>query len=178
MKIACLGGRGKLDADDRQWRCPPSDRGAARHARPSIHDLPGSPRSAANRRRRDGRQRLVLGCERRSRHVRDHETRVHAWPSRTRNGGRPDKVAKSISNAIRRSASAPISAGRRARGYRRRKRRVPSWKLPPDKTSPVSGKNQRIIRHGVRFDQLARLGGMAHFWSRHAPMTCGWHRRL
>ena len=54
--------------------------------------------------------------------------------SSTRNGGRPDSEA-SISKAMRRSASAPISAIASA-SVSAAKATGSAWKLPPDSTSP------------------------------------------
>ncbi len=54
----------------------------------------------------------------------------------TRNGGRPDSV-ESISSAIRRSDSAPISAIASA-SMSAAKATGSAWKLPPEITSPAS----------------------------------------
>jgi hypothetical protein len=56
--------------------------------------------------------------------------------SLTRNGGRPDRVA-SISSAMRRSASAPISAIASA-SVSAAKATGSAWKFPPEMIWPLS----------------------------------------
>ena len=80
-------------------------------------------------------------------------------PSSTRNGGRPDRLV-SISSAMRRSDSAPISAIASAR-LSAANATGSAWKLPPERISPVVGEHERIVRDRVRFGQRAR-GRVAH----------------
>ena len=96
-------------------------------------------------------------------------------PSLTRNGGSPDSVA-SMSNAMRRSDNAPISATASAR-LSAAKATGSAWKLPPESTSarPPSPMNTS----GLSVTALASRSNTARaasIWSLQAPMTCGWQR--
>ena len=98
--------------------------------------------------------------------------------SRTRNGGRPDKVA-SISSAMRRSASAPISAIASAR-VSAAKATGSAWKLPPETISACPDLASWKIS-GLSVTALASISRVRPALpskSRQAPMTCGWQRRL
>ena len=75
-------------------------------------------------------------------------------PSSTRNGGRPDRFV-SISSAMRRSDSAPISAIASAR-LSAANATGSAWKLPPERISPVVREDERIVGHRVRFGQQHR----------------------
>ena len=95
-------------------------------------------------------------------------------PCSTRNGGRPESEL-SMSSAMRRSESAPISAiaiasasAASATGS--------AWKLPPERISSVS-KNTRGLSV-TAFASISNTRAACRIWSRHAPITCGWQRRL
>jgi hypothetical protein len=75
----------------------------------------------------------------------------------TRKGGRPESVL-SISKAMRRSDSAPISASARAR-VSAAKATGSAWKLPPESTSPVSGKTS-----GLSVTALASMSRVRAAW--------------
>ncbi len=80
-------------------------------------------------------------------------------PSSTRNGGRPDRF-ESISSAMRRSDSAPISAIASAR-LSAANATGSAWKLPPERISPRLREHERIVGHRVRLDQQ-HAGRMPH----------------
>ena len=101
---------------------------------------------------------LVLGDERRRRHLRDHEAGVEPRPRRQEGRqartapGRPAwRSRRSASEPISHSASAIMSAAK-ATGS--------AWKLPPEITSPVVGEDERVVGDAVRL-RLERRGGLA-----------------
>ena len=95
-------------------------------------------------------------------------------PSSTRNGGRPDRFA-SIRSAMRRSASAPVSAMASAR-LSAANATGSAWKLPPEITSPASANTRGLSE--TAFASVTSVAPAARVWSRIAPITCGWQRRL
>jgi hypothetical protein len=99
--------------------------------------------------------------------------------SRTRKGGRPDRVA-SISSAMRRSASAPISAMASA-SVSAAKATGSAWKLPPETTSARAWPLSSMKTSGLSvtaFDSISRVRPAWLIRSMTAPITCGWQRRL
>ena len=89
-----------------------------------------------------------------------------------RKGGRPLMEA-SISSAMRRSESAPISAMASAR-WSAANATGSAWKLPPESDSPVSGNTS-----GLSVTPLASVSNVCaalRITSRQAPITCGWQR--
>ncbi len=92
--------------------------------------------------------------------------------SRTRNGGRPDSVA-SISRAMRRSDSAPISAMATAMASAA-SATGSAWKLPPDNTSSPNTRGLSV----TALASMASVFAAPRIKSRQAPITCGWHLRL
>ncbi len=80
----------------------------------------------------------------------------------------------SISSAMRRSESAPISAIASAR-LSAAKATGSAWKLPPESTSPSSREDQRIVGDAVRLDAAACARRPAPARGRR-PSTCGWQR--
>ena len=95
-------------------------------------------------------------------------------PSSTRNGGSPDRFA-SISSAMRRSDSAPISAIASAR-LSAANATGSAWKLPPERISPVCANTSGLS--DTAFASISSTSAAWRIWSRHAPITCGWQRRL
>ena len=94
-------------------------------------------------------------------------------PCSIKNAGNPDSTG-SISIAVRRSDSAPISAIASAR-LSAANATGSAWKLPPESASIVSAKTS-----GLSDTPLASASRMVHawsIWSRQAPITCGWQRR-
>ena len=94
-------------------------------------------------------------------------------PFLTRKGGNCD-IWLSIISAMRRSDNAPTSAiasailsAAIATGS--------AWKLPPERTSPVSGKISGLSE--TPFASVSRMFAACRIWSRQAPITCGWQRR-
>ena len=95
-------------------------------------------------------------------------------PSSTRNGGRPDRLA-SISSAMRRSDSAPISAIASAR-LSAANATGSAWKLPPERISSLSANTSGLS--DTAFASMTRIDAACRIWSTQAPITCGWQRRL
>ena len=95
-------------------------------------------------------------------------------PSSTRNGGSPD-MFESISSAMRRSDSAPTSAIASAR-LSAANATGSAWKLPPERISPVSANTSGLSDTALA--SISSTPAACRIWSRHAPITCGWQRRL
>jgi hypothetical protein len=93
-------------------------------------------------------------------------------PSRTRNGGRPDRPVSS-SSAMRRSAMAPTSLMASAM-MSAAKATGSAWKLPPEITSPVS-QNTSGLSDAALASMTSTRAACARL-SRHAPITCGMQR--
>ena len=94
--------------------------------------------------------------------------------SSTRNGGSPEK-AWLVSFSMRRSAIAPSSAAPSASTSAASATGSP-WKLPPETTSPSSGKTSGLSVTAL--SSIASRRSTSASRSRAAPCTCGMQRRL
>ena len=82
VEVAALRGRQQLDGDDVRRILRHRRQAGARRARPSTRGPPGWPRSGSKSTLAGWRALLVLGDQRRRRHLRDHEAGVEARPRR------------------------------------------------------------------------------------------------
>ena len=94
--------------------------------------------------------------------------------SAVRNGGRRETPA-SMSIAMRRSAIAPTSAIAQAIASQA-SATGSAWKLPPEIIMPSSGKTSGLSV--TAFASRTSTSAAWRSWSRQAPTTCGWQRRL
>ncbi len=94
--------------------------------------------------------------------------------SATRKGGNPEK-AWLVSFSMRRSEIAPSSARAIASTSAANATGSP-WKLPPESTSPVSGKTSGLSV--TEFISMPSLRSTSAARSRAAPCTCGMQRTL
>ena len=92
---------------------------------------------------------------------------------RMRKGG-SSEIVESISAAMRRSDSEPISATAMAM-MSAAKATGSAWKLPPDSTAPSSAKTSGLSDTALASITSVRAALARR--SRQAPITCGWQRK-
>ncbi|MNV57894.1 hypothetical protein D3C71_1502460 [compost metagenome] len=93
-------------------------------------------------------------------------------PLFTRKAGRPD-IRESISSAMRRSDSEPISAMAKAR-LSAAKATGSAWKLPPERISSSSANTRGLSETALA--SHTSTSAAWRIWARQAPITWGWQR--